>query len=322
MVSAARGDVCYDGAVTVFRAGFCAIVGRPNVGKSTLLNRILGEKLAVVTPKPQTTRNRILGIRNLPGAQVVFVDTPGIHRGRSELNQYMVREALAAAADCDVVLFVAEAPRLSAAQLAARPFDPGEGTRLVLDELSRLRAPRILALNKVDLISDKAALLPVIDAYAHRLAWDEVVPISAATGDGVPALESAVAARLPTGDRLYPEETLTNLAVRFLAGELVREQVFLLLREELPYSVAVTIERYEEREQKGDVVIEAQLHVERDSQKKIILGEGGRMIKEIGMRARAEIAKLVGRPAHLKLFVKVDPDWTWGQGALARLGYR
>ena len=303
------------------RAGFVAIVGRPNVGKSTLLNRCLGEKIAAVTPKPQTTRNRIMGVKNRPGAQVVYVDTPGIHRGKSPLNRFMVDEALRAAAECDVILFMVEAPRVSARDLAARPFDPGEGNRLILGKLAELRVPRILALNKVDLLPEKAALLPLIDHYRKLLPFDEIVPISAATGDGVEALEAAVAARLPVGERLFPEEMLTDRAERFLGAELVREQLFLLLAEELPYSTAVTIEKWTERADKKDVVIDADIHVERESQKKIVIGEGGRMIKEIGTRARAEIARLLGCPAHLKLFVKVSPDWTREKGALRRLGY-
>ena len=283
------------------RAGTCAIVGRPNVGKSTLMNRILGEKLAVVTPKPQTTRNRILGVKNRPGAQIVLLDTPGIHRAKSSLNQYMVDQALAA--------------------LAGKPFDPGEGNRFILDKLAQVRRPRILAINKIDLLRDKTALLPLVDGYARALPFDDIVPISAATGDGVDRLEEAIAARLPVGPPLFPEEMFTDRAERFLAAELVREQTFALLAEELPYSVAVTIDSFVERATQKDVVIEAVVHVERDSQKKIVVGEGGRMIKEIGTRARAEIGKLLGCPVHLKLHVKVDPDWTRNGRALSRLGY-
>ncbi len=303
------------------RAGYCAIVGRPNVGKSTLMNRFLGEKLAVVTPKPQTTRNRILGVKNRPGAQIVFVDTPGIHRAKSSLNRYMVDQALAAVAECDVVLCLVEAPRVAGATLAGRAFDPGEGNRFILDELAKVRRPRVLGINKVDLLADKTALLPLVDGYARALPFDEIVPISAATGDGVDRLEEAIAARLPVSPPLFPEEMLTDRAERFLAAELVREQAFLLLKDELPYSVAVTIESFQERASKKDVVIEAVLHVERDSQKKIVVGEGGRMIKEIGTHARAEIGKLLGCPVHLKLFVKVDSDWTRNDRAIQRLGY-
>lgn len=310
-----------DGKDRAFRAGFCAIVGRPNVGKSTLLNRILGEKLAVVTPKPQTTRNRILGVKNRPGAQIVFVDTPGIHRGRSELNRYMVEQALAAAAQCDVVLYMVEAPRVPPEKLVGPGFDPGEGNRFILSKLAEIERPRILAINKIDQLEDKTTLLPLIEGYTRLLSFDDVVPISATLGDGVDRLEEVVASYLPEGPPLYPEEMLTDRAERFLAAELIREQVFLLLEDELPYSTAVTIDSFQERPEKKDVVIDAVIHVERLSQKKIVIGEGGRMIKEIGTRARAEIARLLGCPVHLRLFVKVDPDWTQKQRKLRELGY-
>jgi GTPase len=304
---------------TPFRAGFCAIVGRPNVGKSTLMNRLLGQKLAVVTPKPQTTRNRIIGVKNRPGAQVVYVDTPGIHKAKSSLNRYMVDQALAASSEGDVILLLVEAPRLAAADLAG--FDPGEGTRAIISRLAEIKRPRLLGINKIDLLVEKAALLPLIDIYRGLLSWDEIVPISAQKGDGVEALEAAVVSRLPEGPALYPEEMLTDRAERFLAAELIREQAYHLLSEELPYSVAVTIEKFEERAEKKDVVIDAVIHVERDSQKRIVIGEGGRMVKEIGTRARAEIGQLLGCPTHLKLFVRVDPEWTRTQTSLRRLGY-
>jgi GTP-binding protein Era len=293
-----------------------AIVGRPNVGKSTLLNRVIGEKLAVVTPKPQTTRNRILGVKNRPGAQIVFVDTPGVHRAKSRLNRYMVDQALSAAGESDVVLMIVEAP-----QGAPRAFDAGEGNRFLMSKLAEVNKPRVLAINKVDLLRDKSTLLPLIDGYRQALAFEDIVPISAIDGTGVDALEDAVAKLLPEGQPLFPEEMLTDRAERFLAAELVREQTFLLLAEEVPYSVAVTIERFQERAAHKDVVIEAVIHVERESQKGIVVGEAGRMVKEIGTRARAEISRLLGVPVHLKLFVKVSPDWTRSQAALKRMGY-
>jgi GTP-binding protein Era len=302
------------------RAGFCAIVGRPNVGKSTLMNQLLGQKLAVVTPKPQTTRNRILGVKNRPDAQVVYIDTPGIHRAKSQLNRYMVEQALAAAGECDVILLLVEAPRLGVAEVE-RGLEIGEGNSLIIQKISEIRRPRILAINKIDLLAEKAALLPLMARYRELAAWDEIVPISATTGDGLEPLEAAVAARLPAGQPLYPEEMITDRAERFLAAELIREQAFLLLSEEVPYSIAVTVERWTERADRKDVVIDATVHVERESQKRIVIGEGGRMVKDIGTRARAEIAKLLGIPAHVKLFVKVDPEWTRTQAALRRMGY-
>jgi GTP-binding protein Era len=303
-----------------FHAGFCAIVGRPNVGKSTLLNRLLGQKLAAVTPKPQTTRNRIIGVKNRAEGQIVYIDTPGIHRAKSSLNQYMVNQALGAAGECDVILLLVEAPRLSAHELE-RGHDPGDGVRMIVEKIGEIQRPRVLGINKIDLLAEKRALLPLIAAYQDLLAWDEIVPICAQSGDGTEALEDAVARRLPEGTALFPEEMVTDRAERFLAAELVREQAFLLLKDELPYSVAVTIERWDERRAQKDVVIDATIHVERDSQKRIVVGEAGRMVKEIGSRARVEIASLLGVPAHLKLFVKVDPEWTRTQASLRRLGY-
>ena len=304
-----------------FRAGFCAIVGRPNVGKSTLLNQVLGEKLAVVTPKPQTTRDRILGVHNVPGGQIVYVDTPGVHVGKSALNKYMVDQAVQAASEADVVLVIVEAPQLPAAKIEQLGWDLGDGVRRVFDAVKAVNKPRVLAVNKVDRLTEKEALLPFLAKIAEALTFDAVVPISARTGNGVAALEAEVLARLPEGPALYPEDVLTDRAERFLVAELVREQVFLQLKEELPYSIAVEIEAWEERPAKGDVMIHAAIHVERDGQKGIVVGHGGAQLKEIGTRARHEISKLLGRKAHLKLFVKVDPQWTEKAAALRRLGY-
>jgi GTP-binding protein Era len=316
-----RGEKVYTTAV--FRSGFCAIIGRPNVGKSTLLNQVLGEKLAVVTPKPQTTRNRILGVKNRKDAQLVLVDTPGVHRGKSNLNKYMVDQALAAAGECDVVLYMVEAPRVAAATLADKAFDPGEGNQLIMDKLATLKCPVILGINKVDLLADKMALLPLIDHYTRlgQGKFREIVPISARGSDGLDRLEDAIVACLPEGPALFPEEMLTDRAERFLAAELVREQLFLKLGQEVPYSTAVTVESWKERPDKGDVVIDALIHVERESQRKIVIGQNGTMVKEIGMKARAEISRLLGLPVHLKLLVKIEPDWTSKPGALRRLGY-
>jgi GTP-binding protein Era len=302
------------------RAGFCAIVGRPNVGKSTLLNRFLGEKLATVTPKPQTTRNRILGVKNVPGAQVVFLDTPGIHRGRSELNRYMVDQALKAMGEVDVILLMVEVPRVPGETLAGKPFDPGAGNQLVVDQLALVKRPTVLALNKVDLLESKNTLLPLIDGWRRLYEFAEIVPMSATDGLGVDAALAGVVRLLPEGHPLFPTEMLTDRAERFLAAELVREQLFLSLRDEVPYSTAVSVERWEERAPR-EVRIEALVHVERDSQKGIVIGKGGAMVKQIGTRARGEIAKLLGCPVHLKLLVKVDPDWSHDPNALRRLGY-
>jgi GTPase len=325
--------MCYASDVptpsTTPRAGFCAIIGRPNVGKSTLLNRVLGQKLAAVTPKPQTTRNRILGVKNLPGAQLVFFDTPGVHLGKSQLNRYMVDEAFRAMAEVDVILLMVEPPRLAARSVEGKPFDPGPGNELILERLRAVAKPAVLALNKVDLLREKHVLLPVIDGWRKAYEFAEIVPMSATEGLGVDEAVAAVAGLLPEGPPLFPEEMLTDRAERFLVAELVREQLFHRLKEEVPYATAVTVEGWHEQAVAGaaegatpaSVLIEALIHVERDSQKGIVIGKGGSMIKEIGMRARAEITKLLGCPVHLKLFVKVDPEWSRNAAALKRLGY-
>jgi GTP-binding protein Era len=303
------------------RAGFCAIVGRPNVGKSTLLNRLLGEKVAIVTPKPQTTRNRILGIRtyrHVAGspvdvdAQVVFLDTPGIHAGKGALNKYMVDQALAALDSVNVILYLVEASR------------PPE--RFVLERLKSERRPMVLVINKIDLVTSKDELLPRIESWAHEANFAEIIPISATQGDGVDRVARAVVARLPESPPLYPDDQLTDAPERFLAAELIREQVFLAAHDEVPYATAVTIESWQEQpggngQERAEVTIEGTIHVERESQKAILIGRGGRMIKEIGTRARAEIARMVDAQAHLRLSVRVDPEWSRSAATLKRLGY-
>ena len=301
------------------RAGFVALIGRPNVGKSTLLNHILGEKLAIATPRPQTTRNRIVGVKNLPAGQLVLVDTPGLHRpsgrGRTRLNQFMVGEALAALQEVDVVCALVEAP---AAKEAERyRLDPA--TRYVIEELQAVDKPAVLAINKVDMLGNKGLLLPVLDALGKAFAWRAIVPISAKSGDGVDRLVGELMALLPAGEPLFPEEMLTDRAERWIGAEFIREQVFLLTRQEVPYSTAVTIDSWQERGK--DVMVEATIHVEKSAHKRIVVGEGGRMIREIGTRARQEIANLLAVPVHLKLFVRVDEGWTESARSLRDLGY-
>ncbi len=308
------------------RAGFVALVGRPNVGKSTLLNFVLGQKLAITTNKPQTTRNRILGVRNLPGAQLVLVDTPGLHRpsgkGRSRLNQFMMGEALAALAEVDVVVFIVEAPSgVTAKKLAGRPFELDAGDQFALEELARAKKPAVLALNKIDLLHDKSKLLPFVEGWAKAHPFAGLVPISAKSGDGVDRLISEVVKILPEGPPLYPEEMLTDRAERWLGAELVREQIFLLTRQEIPYSVAVTVDEWLERPERKDVMVSATIHVEKEAQKKIVVGERGRMVREIGARARHEISQLLDCTVHLKLFVRVDEEWTSDRAVLRDLGY-
>lgn len=314
-------------------AGTVAILGRPNVGKSTLLNRIVGEKLAIVSPKPQTTRNRIVGIWNgtialTAGAapvkgQIVFVDTPGVHPPRTELSRFMVREALDTIDGVDAVLMMIEAPDgpAPARGLPREATVLPETERRIIDRIKEAKLPAILAVNKVDRLKDKSLLLPVIEAWSQREPFQAIVPISATEGVGVVDLVRELLGHMPEGPPLHDEDTVTDRSERFLAGELIREQLFLRLRNELPYATAVVVDNWEERPQ-GDVVIDATILVERESQKGIVVGKGGQMIRDVGKTSREEITKLLGRPAHLRLHAKVAPDWTTSPESIARLGYR
>jgi GTPase len=291
-------------------AGTVAILGRPNVGKSTLLNRIVGEKLAIVTPKPQTTRNRILGVYNGERGQIVFVDTPGVHGAKKELNRFMVSEALGVIPEADAALLLIE----------AGTDRPGEAEDAILRGLADAHCPVILAINKVDTLKDKASLLPALERWNERKELRALVPISARNGTNVEQLVNELWALLPEGPPLYGPDMLTDRTERFLASELIREQLFLTLRQEVPYAIAIVVDNWEERA--ADVVISASIIVERDSQRAIVLGKGGAMIREVGTRARGAISDLLQRQAHLKLHVKVQPDWTTSPQALAELGYR
>jgi GTP-binding protein Era len=292
-------------------AGTVAILGRPNVGKSTLMNRMVGEKLAIVTPKPQTTR--IVGVWNGAGGQVVFVDTPGVHGGRKGLNRFMVGEAMGAIEGVDAALLVVD----------GTDGRPGDAERMILEGLAAAKKPVVLAINKVDKVKDKSAVLPMLKAWESAGAgrFGAMVPISATRGTNVDQLIGELCRILPAGAPLYGPEMLTDRTERFLAAELVREQLFLRLKQELPYATAVVIETWQERPDRGDVVIDASILVERDSQRGIVVGAGGTMIRDVGINARREIGALLDRPVHLKLEVKVVPDWTTSPEALARLGY-
>jgi GTP-binding protein Era len=301
-----------------------AILGRPNVGKSTLLNRIVGEKLAIVTPKPQTTRTRIVGVWNgeaeLPATdpragqgpvrgQIVFVDTPGVHEARSELNRFMVREAMATIDQVDAALLVVEAHPLTSAFSPAAAALP-EGERRIIERLTETKRPTVLALNKVDKVMDKAQLLPVLDWWIKEYAFPAVVPTCAARGKGVEDIVRELLGLLPERPPLYGPDVLTDRTERFLAGELIREQLFLRLRQELPYATAVLVETWTDRPT-GDTVIEAS----------IVVGRHGSMIRDVGTAGRQEIAKFLGRPVHLRLNVRVEEDWTNSRSEIARLGY-
>jgi GTP-binding protein Era len=287
------------------RAGFVAILGPPNSGKSTLMNRLLGEKLAIVTAKPQTTRSRILGILNRPGAQILLVDTPGLHAGIKLLNTALNEAVAEAARECDVALLLVD---------STRGWTAAHGE--LSGKLSAARRPVIAVGTKCDLGRSSTLEWPppeVAGADAH-------VDISARVGEGIEALLEEIAVRLPESPPLYPEDTLTDRPLRWLVAEIVREAVFEALSQELPYAMAVEVVKFDES-QPDLVRIHANLLVARNSQKRIVVGRGGEMVKRIGMRARPDIEKLVGQRAHLQLFVKVDPDWQKSAQRIAALGY-
>ena len=290
------------------RCGFVAVVGRPNVGKSTLVNRLLGQKLCITSRRPQTTRHAILGIHTVGDAQAVFIDTPGLHGGRKgALNRYLNRTAAASLADVDVVVFVVDRLRWT---------DEDEAVR---ERLREHPAPLLLAINKVDLLTDKAALLPRLEALAEEGAYRDVIPLSAHTGENVKALERRVLDLLPEGEHLFAEDQFTDRSERFLAAELVREKLTRQLDQELPYTLSVEIERFQRRDRL--LTIDALIWVERPSQKAIVIGRGGEGLKRIGSRARRDLERLFGQQVLLKLWVRVKERWTDDEQALQRLGY-
>jgi GTP-binding protein Era len=300
------------------RAGFVAIVGRPNVGKSTLLNRVLGEHLAAVTPRPQTTRTRILGVWNAPGVQLALFDTPGLHRAEGALNRRMVEIALQTLSEVDTVLMLVEAGTGPGGRV-----EVGEATRWAIEEVARSGKPAILGVNKMDR-APRLALLPVIDAYRGLHAWAEIVPFSALTGENVDELLRALSGHVPLAESpLFPPDVLTDQAERQLAAEYVREQVMLQTRQEIPYAAAVEVEEFDEsgrREGGGLVRVSAVVYVERDSQKAIVIGKKGAMLKRIGTRARENLERLLGCKVFLGLTVKVEERWSERASALKKLG--
>jgi GTP-binding protein Era len=289
------------------RSGFAAIVGRPNVGKSTLLNALIGTKVSIVTPKPQTTRHRILGILTRPHAQIVFVDTPGIHaQARRVMNQYMNRSALSSL-DADVLLFVVEALQWT------------EDDDRVLERVSNSKRPVIAVVNKVDRVREKPRLLPYLKELARRAEFKAIVPVSAERRDNLAKLPKLIEELLPEGPALFPTDQVTDRSERFLAAEIIREKLTWRLREELPYGLTVEIERFEE--QGSRVGIGAIVWVERPGQKAIVIGAGGERLKEIGRLARLEINGLLKKSVHLELWVKVKENWADSEQALKSFGY-
>ena len=290
------------------RAGYVAIVGRPNVGKSTLLNALVGVKLAIVTPKPQTTRNRIVGIRTLPEGQVIFLDTPGIHEARSTLNRRMVDVARKTLGDAEVAIWVLDA---TAGIM--------RGERELGRTLAELGHPTIVVLNKSDAVP-RPELLPLMAGLGTLLPGREVVPTSARKGDNVELLLRTVIAVLPEGPRIYPEDELTAEPERFLVQEMVREQLFLQTAEEVPYGTAVVVDSFSEQRERGLLVIKATVLVDRESHKGIVIGSGGQRLKEIGRRARLELEAFFDVKVFLELFVRVERDWAENPQRLKELG--
>jgi len=285
-----------------------AIVGRPNVGKSTLLNALVGAKVAIVTPKPQTTRTRILGIRTFPDAQIVFLDTPGIHEARSLLNRRMVDVARQTVTEADVVLLVVDATA-----------GLGHGDRELATTLATGRATVIAVLSKRDRVAP-AALLPLMEALGRILPGRDIVPVSARTGENVAHLLDVVVSALPEGPRLYPEEDFTTESERFLVQEAIREQLFLQTEQEIPYGTAVEIESFTEKPERDVIVVRATILVAREGHKGIVIGTGGERLREIGRRARLDLDALLGRKLFLELFVRVEPGWAESARRLKELG--
>lgn len=291
-----------------FRSGFITIIGRPNAGKSTLLNQLVGEKIAITSDKPQTTRNRITGILTGEGWQMIFVDTPGIHKPHDQLGENMVRTAMNTLEEVDLIFYLVD---------ATVPF--GGGDAYLLERLSKVKTPAFLLLNKIDRL-EKPKLLPLIDFYRTRHNWREIIPLSALKGDNVQELIEAAMPYLTEGPRYYPEDTLTDQPQQLIIAELIREKVLQLTREEVPHAVAVNVEQMERRSE-DLVYVGATIYVERDSQKSIIIGKKGEMLKNVGSLARADIEKLFGSKVFLELWVKAKTDWRNKNKFLREMGY-
>jgi GTPase len=298
-----------------FHSGFVCILGRPNAGKSTLLNALVGEKLAIISPKPQTTRNRILGIINIPQqkgretGQIVLIDTPGVHRSGSSLGRKMMTEIREAVDGCELILMIVD---------AKRKWDADDA--LVLDLTRKAGTPVFLLLNKIDLLADKRDLLPLIAQFQSLHDFKEIVPISALKKKGLDELLQCVVRALPNGPRYFPEDQITDQPVRFMAAELIREHVLMQTHEEVPHAVSVVVEQFEEGPKL--VRIAAVIYCERDSQKAILLGKGGQMLKKIGTSARLDIEKMVRSKVFLELFVKVQPGWRDSRQFVEELDWR
>lgn len=294
-----------------FRSGFVSIIGRPNVGKSSLSNRVVGVKTSIVTRKPQTTRNRITAIRDVENGQIIFIDTPGIHRTNTPLGKAMVQSALKTYHDADILIFLTDSHT-----------GIEEEDRDIIDKLQGLKHTRVfLVINKIDNIKDRGDLLKIISAYNELYPFEDTFPVSAATGENVDNLIDKIRAALPEGPQYFPEGTKTDQPEKFIMAEFIREQVILFTGEELPYITAVVVDDIQEGEKEGVEVVHATIYVEKDSQKGIIIGKGGTMLKQIGKGARREIEKRFGGRIYLRLFVKVKKNWSKSYKGLYDFGY-
>ncbi len=289
-----------------FKFGYVAIIGKPNVGKSTLLNAILGQKVSIVTEKPQTTRNKIIGIKNTQNAQIVFIDTPGIHKPKHKLGEFMVKQSYEAIELVDLIVFMVE------------PELPKDSELSIINKLRKINKPVILSINKIDTVI-KQELLPIIDSYKDLFPFKEIIPISALNNDGVERLLDRIIFYLSEGEKLYPEDMITDLAERFIVAEFIREKIMKYTEDEIPYSVAVDIERWEESE--NLIKISANIFVEREGQKIIIIGKKGERLKKIATEARMDIEKLLGIKIFLEVWVKVRKKWRQKDILLKSLGY-
>jgi len=293
-----------------YKSGFVAIIGRPNVGKSTFLNRVIGQKIAIMSDKPQTTRNKIQGVYTTDDAQIIFIDTPGIHKPKHKLGDFMVKVAQSALQEVDLILFMVNAVE-----------GLGRGDEFIIERLKHVQTPVFLVINKIDEVHPDD-LLPLIEQYRSLHAFAEVIPISALQGNNVETLLQQIKNYLPEGPQYYPAHQVTDHPERFIIAEFIREKALHLTREEVPHSIAVVIDSIERRENSDTVYVAATIIVERDSQKGIIIGKRGQMLKEIGQRARIDIEALLGSKVFLELWVKVQKDWRNKMGQLRDLGYR
>ncbi|HCJ90438.1 MAG: GTPase Era [Acidaminococcaceae bacterium] len=291
-------------------SGFAALVGRPNVGKSTLMNAMVGEKIAIMSDRPQTTRNRILGILSTDDAQIMFLDTPGIHKPLHKLGEYMNRQAGQAMDQVDVILFLVDATEKK-----------GTGEQRILERLRHVKVPVLLVINKIDRLEDKAKLLAIMESYAGELDFGAVIPVSALTREGLDELQAEIVKHLPEGPDLYPEDELTDQPMRAIAKEMIREKVLLHTRDEIPHAIAVEVTEFKDRPN-GNVYVGANIYVERESQKGIVIGAKGGLLKQIGKEARLDIEGLTGTDVYLDLWVKVRPGWRNKKKALKEFGYQ